>query len=622
MRVNSLTTRFLLALLLSTALPFLVFGWYARMQMRESLEQEVVDVYLPREAANAGRHIESSLASARRAGWFLATAVRSLCQEVGELDAFEQLVASIAGANPSFDLVILADGEGEVLCVSRSPRINDPEKEDELAFLEPTSVASFDWFQQLRSGSVAEVWIDRHFSPFLHRNTEQTSKNPDDYSLGLALPVQMADGSLGVLYCLLRWQQMQDVLDSTGSFLVEDAQFNSAKVFLCNKDGGVLAHTDRQQYGEVLYPGEFLQAVLNLENGSGKASFISKTGESRRAGFTRIPITESNFDWYIGLHATDDELFKKSREFGQQLLVVMAIVIAVISLWSMFASRAIIRPVKRLSEATRRVSGGDLSVRVDAKGSTELADLSRSFNSMAVDLSENREKLRNAERQAAWAEMARQIAHEIKNPLTPMRMGAQLLLRAKNDQDPRWESLSDRLARTVIQQTSALDRIAEDFRQFAGAPSRDVRLVSADEILKGVGELVSSMSEVASIDVRFSFAAAEAQVLADKQEMRRLFLNLIHNASQACVSNGVIEMSSAVEGQEVVYRVMDNGPGVPDELRERLFEPYFTTKTSGTGLGLAICRKLAEAHGGSIELEQSSPGRTVFSVKLPLAPPS
>jgi nitrogen fixation/metabolism regulation signal transduction histidine kinase len=291
--------------------------------------------------------------------------------------------------------------------------------------------------------------------------------------------------------------------------------------------------------------------------------------------------------------------------------------------WTWVISRTITRPVRGLIAFTEEVAKGNLDARVDAAGTDEISVLARSFNRMAGDLAASREQLIRAEKEAAWREMARQIAHEIKNPLTPMRMCAQLLLRARREGDPRWQELADRLANNVLQQTDALDRIASDFRQFAGSPVRQVVELDADEMLGGIEELVGSMAEATDVDIAFRPGASGVRVAVDVQEIRRVFLNLIHNAMQACRQQGSVRVRSDLgqngERRTVEFRVEDDGAGVSTAVRERLFEPYFTTKTAGTGLGLAICRRIVEAHGGDIRLEASGPPRTVFLVTLPAA---
>ena len=178
--------------------------------------------------------------------------------------------------------------------------------------------------------------------------------------------------------------------------------------------------------------------------------------------------------------------------------------------------------------------------------------------------------------------------------------------------------MADRLAHNVLQQTDALDRIAADFRQFAGSPARQISELQADDLLLGIKDLVGSMSEATEIEMVFEPDAANVAVAVDVQEMRRVFLNLIHNAIQACGDRGRVLVSSYRSGDQVEYRIEDNGSGVPEDMRARLFEPYFTTKTAGTGLGLAICRKIVEAHQGEILLENSAPSRTVFLLILPV----
>ncbi|MHC4078507.1 MAG: ATP-binding protein [Planctomycetota bacterium] len=622
MRINSLTTRFLLAILLFTTLPFLAFGWYVRNGMREELEKPVADVYLPQWAEDAALKICARLEYAQRAGWQMTKNAEAVLHDKLDADVFEQSVYANLGNNREFDLILLANAKGKVLAVIPSDNM-DRARLDELRALRPRSVAGTAWFQAASGGG--SFWVNRHLSPFLHRDPKRRLMDPTHYHLGLALPLQTAeeDGSYGALYLLIKWTLVQEVLDDTEDFLHQTAGLSSAEVFVCDADGVTLAHTDRQQYGRLVQPDELRETVL--ERSQGDVGFApGPEQKTRHAGFSELPPGQNptDFGWRIGLHATTKELFRTSRVFFRDLLLVIGLIAAILVGWALWASRAILRPVRRLSDATRKVAHGDLSVRVDHRGSSELSELSRDFNTMAGDLADSREKLRHAERQAAWAEMARQVAHEIKNPLTPMRMGAQLLLKARKDEDPRWESLSDRLAHTVVQQTDALDRIASDFRQFAGPPARELVAVKADEFLSGVEELVASMSEASGMTIEFQPGAVDVEVRIDRQEMRRVFLNLIHNATHACDGRGRVWVTSEAvrdaDGAELCFRVADDGPGIPEELQSRLFEPYFTTKTSGTGLGLAICRRILAAHGGSITLESSAPGRTVFRMVLPI----
>lgn len=626
MRVNSLTTRFLLALLFCTAVPFLGFGLYVRSEVRNREEQQVLRVYLPRWADDAARKIAMHLANAHRVGWMLAEDAESYLRTDGGMAAFEENVLSLYAVNPDFDMIILADETGKVMQVTRNPRL-DAERRDELELLQPDSVEQFSWFQQINTRR-SQCWEPRHISPFLHRNPDPKgrSKDPTDHSLGVAFQVQTKRG-FGALYILLQWDEVQVVIDETTQFLrgEESAGFATADVSLSDTTGLVLAHSNRARYGERLTP-----ASLSDEFGdrsTGHAVFADGSGEEFGFGFasTKPHMKGDGFDWRVGLRLPTRELFEVSRDFDHFLLLVIPLIALLMIGLAVVSSQAIVRPVRRLAEATRKVAHGNLDARVQVGGGDELADLGRAFNTMAEDLSTSREQLRVAERHAAWAEMARQVSHEIKNPLTPMRMGAQLLLRARREDDPRWKDLSERMARNVLQQTDALDRIASDFRQFAGSPSRDVKVMAADDLLGGVEELLLSMAEESIVELKFEAATDEALVAVDVLEMRRVFLNLIHNSMQACGDAGTIRVRSSLSESTgtpcVEFRVEDDGAGVPEEMRERLFDPYFTTKTSGSGLGLAICRRILEAHGGDIELESSAPPRTVFLLVLPVAQP-
>ena len=606
-RINSLTTRFLLALLLSTALPFLAFGLYVSEVVRDREEQQAVSVYLPGWADEAARKISDRLEYAWNVGWILAKqAERRLADD--ELEEFEEHVNSLYGAvGRDFEMVLLADSRGQVL---RTMGLWGGRP------LGIESVARFEWFQKL-NGSVPapRAWVDRHVSPLLHLNSDRESRDPTDYSLGLGFAVQMRGGEYGALYILLGWQEIQNVLDESAGFLRTAANFANASAFLAGPNGDVLGHSDRGRYGEVLSPPSLLNEVSGSR--SGFARFDSETTGENGVAFTTVATMGSV--WRVGLHAPTSELFRVSREFGRWLMFVMLMIGVLMVGLALRSSRALVRPLRRLSDATRQVAQGDLDARVEVRGGGELADLGRAFNTMAVDLAQSQEQLRDAERQAAWAEMARQIAHEIKNPLTPMRMSAQMLLRARREKDARSDDLADRLAKIVLEQTDELDRIATDFQQFAGSPQREVQVYMADDLLRGLQELVSGMSEASSVNIEFRPDASGAAVRVDVQEMRRVFLNLIHNAIHACGKEGNICVSSKLHEDAAEFYIEDDGPGVPDDVRERLFEPYFTTKTSGTGLGLAICRKIVEAHGGDVRLASSVPNQTIFLLSLPLA---
>lgn len=615
MRLHSLTSRFLLTLLLSTTLPFFAIGWFALGEMRKGLEVQVAEKYLPRWADDAAWRVSDRLVEIRQVcDQLLAPASKVLSAE--GIKDFEDQIAATSRFLNNVDLILITDADGNI--VHRKEGHNLPEQtRDSRTALIPETVADEQWFKKLKRGDDSLVWTPWGLSKYMHRETEHESRDPSDYHVGLAMGIS---GARGALFVLIRWQEVQAVLDETQSWLQEQASFPSAQVFLCNGGGTVLAHSDRQKYGTPLTPQEFLGELLLVE-GVGGSRFLDEDERPRRAGYARVLI-EGGPTWWLGLHVEERELFAASFRLAEALVLAIGIAMVILTAWSLVASRAILRPVRSLVSATEAVAKGDLSVRVPARGKHELADLGRAFNSMAEDLSVSQEQLRRAERQAAWAEMARQVAHEIKNPLTPMRMSAQLLLKARREGGERVDELTDRLARTVLAQTEALDRIASDFRHFAGSPTRELGVHAADDLLVGVEEGFGAMAEGSGVKLTVCPGAGGTMVKVDEHEFRRVFLNLLHNALASCGEKGEVELKSSTEGDIVLFRVTDNGPGIPENLRDKLFEPYFTTKSSGTGLGLAICRRIVEAHDGVIELESSKPGRTVFRLRLPIAAPA
>jgi len=205
----------------------------------------------------------------------------------------------------------------------------------------------------------------------------------------------------------------------------------------------------------------------------------------------------------------------------------------------------------------------------------------------------------------------------VKNPLQPMRMAAQLLQRARSERDPRADLVAERLARTVLEQTEALDRIASDFRAFAGvAPAQRV-VVDADAWLAEVRDQCTGLFAGKPVRIELAAGAGDARLSIDPKALARVFVNLVQNAHEAAPAGVLVALASRLVDGQVEITVADDGPGVPAAVLARLFEPYFTTKTSGTGLGLAICRRLVEAHGGSARLSRSAPGGTVFEIRLP-----
>ncbi|MDE2956551.1 MAG: HAMP domain-containing sensor histidine kinase [Bacteroidota bacterium] len=300
------------------------------------------------------------------------------------------------------------------------------------------------------------------------------------------------------------------------------------------------------------------------------------------------------------------------------LLALGMIVLAIASL----LARTLARPIARLQRGLQGVAEGRYEQMVPVRTRDEVGDLVRTFNAMQEQLTESRQKLGQQERQLAWREMARQVAHEIKNPLTPMKLSVQHLRQAAESSDrsePLFRALFERVTRTLVDQIDSLAHIANEFASLAQLPLPDVKRL---DLIKVIREAHALMREDTPPHVRWvvNLPDGNCPVRADRKALRRIFINLIKNALEALqdTAEGTIRIDLELQDRTVTATVTDTGPGIPPELHPRIFEPSFSTKTSGAGLGLAIARQSAETMGGSMDFE-SVPGRgTTMRVNLPL----
>jgi nitrogen fixation/metabolism regulation signal transduction histidine kinase len=240
---------------------------------------------------------------------------------------------------------------------------------------------------------------------------------------------------------------------------------------------------------------------------------------------------------------------------------------------------------------------------------------------MVSELQASAEKLARSERESAWREMARQIAHEIKNPLTPMKLSVQHLRRAWKDQAPNLDQHIDKVTHTLIDQIDTLSSIASEFSKFAQMPGAHFEPTEMISRIKRVTYLFEDSCRVILHPV--DPPGTEALVYADPEQLLQVFNNLIRNAIQAVPENREpeVDIYVSVGNGKVLVKVADNGTGIPDEQIERMFEPNFTTKSSGTGLGLAITKKIVEGAEGRIWFETQKDKGTTFFIEWPLYHP-
>lgn len=275
-------------------------------------------------------------------------------------------------------------------------------------------------------------------------------------------------------------------------------------------------------------------------------------------------------------------------------------------------------PLRELGKRLRELRYGAKTSKIVYQGSDEIGDLVAEYNRLADELDNSAKLLAEQERDFAWREMARQVAHEIKNPLTPMKLNVEFLERAWNDGSPDFAQRLLKFKNIMIEQIDTLSRIADEFSNFAKLPPPQNEKTELNEILKGVTGLYSKNES--QVEVIYREQQYEMWVWADKEHLLRVFNNLIKNAIQAipAAQSGKVEVFAFTDNNTITVLVKDNGTGIPEHLRERIFIPNFTTKSSGSGLGLAICRNIIREAGGNIDFITETGKGTTFRVNLPL----
>jgi nitrogen fixation/metabolism regulation signal transduction histidine kinase len=295
------------------------------------------------------------------------------------------------------------------------------------------------------------------------------------------------------------------------------------------------------------------------------------------------------------------------------ILLTLAALGFVLLLASLLSARHLARqiggPLNELTRGTERVAEGDLDHRLGVDAVDELGDLVAAFNRMTMELKTSKEELVRAERVAAWQGIARRLAHEIKNPLTPIGLSMHRI-RKKVD-DPTVTECVD----AVLEETANLKRLADEFSSYARLPAPAKEELDIGELVRAVVELYAGRSR---IDIRWEGWRDDLRLMGDPGQLRQVFANLVKNAAEAMAGEGTLMLSMRVCGELLSIRIKDSGPGLPAPAEE-LFAPYFSTKESGTGLGLAIARKIVEDHGGGLRAETLSGGETgaFFQVDLP-----
>ena len=305
---------------------------------------------------------------------------------------------------------------------------------------------------------------------------------------------------------------------------------------------------------------------------------------------------------------------KDLKEFLSRLSLVYALMFVLAILLAYFISSYITRSLKAITEKISQTRLSKLNEKITlSDSSTEIATLINAYNEMVDELEESAIKLAKGEREQAWREMAKQVAHEIKNPLTPMRLTVQSFQRKFDPNDPNIQDKINEFSKMLIQQIDTLSTISSAFSNFANMPAQNREEIDVIEVVKQALDIFT--------EDYITFFPKQKSIIAklDKTQLIRIVTNLVKNATQSLeeVENKELEVTVDEDDENICIIIADNGKGISELDGERVFEPKFTTKTSGMGLGLAMVKNIVDAYDGTVTFTSQVNVGTVFKVKLP-----
>jgi two-component system, NtrC family, nitrogen regulation sensor histidine kinase NtrY len=314
-------------------------------------------------------------------------------------------------------------------------------------------------------------------------------------------------------------------------------------------------------------------------------------------------------------------LIELQRQIISTALLVGGIGVLVAVLASLWFAARVTRPVVSLANAARLVAAGDLGAKVDVESGDELGELAAAFNRMTEDLEQQKDRTLQAERVAAWRELARRLAHELKNPLFPLQVTVENLMRAKQKSPEMFEEVFNEGTTTLLAEINNLKIIIGRFSEFSKMPQPQRRPTQVNEVVRSVLRVFQAQfQEKNQISVHTELAVTLPEISVDPDLLHRALQNLVLNAIDAMPQGGELTLRTGALGDHVEISVSDTGSGLTQEECGRLFTPYYTTKQQGTGLGLAIVQSVVSDHGGKISVESTQERGTTFRIELPCEP--
>lgn len=400
------------------------------------------------------------------------------------------------------------------------------------------------------------------------------------------------------------------------------AQLFGSDISLFNKRG-ILYSTSQPAIYEQGLVSKFMNptAYMSFKRGI-RANYIQRENiGTLKYLSTYIPFYSKNDRMlgYINLpyFARQKDLEKELTAYLTTLINIYTILFAITTLIALLVSNLLTKPLRIIKQQISNIQFGKFNEALHWKSNDEIGNLVAEYNNMLVKLEKSSELLAQSERESAWREMAKQVAHEIKNPLTPMKLNIQHLQRVVETHPEDVNERVKKVSQMLIEQIDTLSHIATEFSNFAKLPNANLEIVNLFDVLQNVTHLFQQNTEC-----EISLSASEPLwVMADREQCLRIFTNLLKNAEQSIPENrkGKIEILAFSDGATITVKVKDNGIGITDDVRHKLFTPNFTTKSTGTGLGLAMVKNSVVSFNGTIGFETELNRGTVFTIVFPVA---
>jgi len=365
------------------------------------------------------------------------------------------------------------------------------------------------------------------------------------------------------------------------------------------------------------FPGEFDSLVIQA--GAGRITSTEIGGTYYKFG--AFPLTDFSgsqiADLLIGINTSD---LKSAFDKVTLIFILFAsggFILAAILAWG-FAGR-IARPIMELAELSGRLATGDFDLEISSPRKDELGMLVRSFGAMAADLKTYQSKLIDSERMAAFTQMAQKVAHEIKNPLTPIQVSIQDLKRSFQENHSEFPQILESSCNTVLEEVASLARIVREFSEFARFPAPSLAIEDLNDLIASLATLYAA--EIEKGRLVLNLGKDKLPVKIDRDQIKRAIHNVLKNAFEASGETGQIILRTFKDSSHAVIQVVDSGPGFSAQAKKNLFSPYFTTKSGGSGLGLVIVKKIITEHDGLIEIEDEVGVGSKVKIKLKIHEP-